>query len=100
MFSSQKPTTLLFDFDVQTSPTSEPRFTFEVLMASFELDGDPALERIGALIQYLDVGGVPVPVGLEARWRGARDALSDDDGLLAEAGSLLDYLYAHCAATA
>ena len=63
------------------------------------LDGDPALERIGALIHYLDVGGVPVPeaAGLEALLRGARAASSDDDALLAEAGRLFEYLYAHYA---
>ena len=78
------------------------KVTFEVLLASFGLDRDPALERIGALIHYLDVGGVPVPeaAGLEALLRGARDALSDDDALLAEASRLLDYLYAHFAALA
>jgi hypothetical protein len=75
---------------------------FEVLLPSFGLNGHPALERIGALIHYLDVGGVPVPeaAGLEALLRGARDALGDDDALLAKAGRLLDYLYAHYAAGA
>ena len=71
-----------------------------MLLVSFGLNGDHALERIGALIHYLDVGGVPVPEGLEALLHGARDALSDDDALLTEAGSLLDYLYAHYAASA
>ncbi len=66
-------------------------------LASFRLNRDPALERIGSLIHYLDVGGVPVPeaAGFEALLRGARTALSDDDALLAEAARLLDYLYAH-----
>ena len=73
-----------------------------MLLASFGLNGDHALERIGSLIHYLDVGGVSVPgaAGLEALLRGARDALSDDDALLAEAGTLPDYLYAHYAAGA
>ena len=74
--------------------------TFEVLLASFGLNADPALERIGALIHYLDVGGVPVPeaAGVEAVLRGARDVLNDDDALLVEAGRLFDHLYAHYAA--
>jgi hypothetical protein len=74
----------------------------EVLLASFGLNGDPALERIGALIHYLDVGGVPVPeaAGLEAMLRGARAALTDDDALTAEAGRLFDLLYAGYVATA
>jgi hypothetical protein len=89
-----------FDFDGAEFTHVRAKVTFEVLLASFGLDGDPGLERIGALIHYLDVGGVPVPEapGLEALLRGARAALSDDDALLAEAGRLLEYLYAHYAA--
>jgi hypothetical protein len=91
-----------FDFDGAEFTHVGAKVTFEVLLASFGLNGDPALERIAALIHYLDVGGVPVPeaAGLEALLHGARDALSDDDALLAEAGRLLDYLYAHYAAGA
>jgi hypothetical protein len=88
-----------FDFDGAEFTHVRAKVTFEVLMASFGLEGDPALERIGALIHYLDVGGVPVPeaAGLEALLRGARAAWSDDDALLAEAGRLFEYLYAHYA---
>jgi len=89
-----------FDFDGAAFTHVGAKVTFEVLLASFGLDGDPGLARIGSLIHYLDVGGVPVPeaAGLEAVLRGARDALNDDDALLAEAAKLLDYLYAHYAA--
>jgi hypothetical protein len=85
-----------FDFDGAEFTHVQAKVTFEVLLASFGLDGDPALERIGALIHYLDVGGVPVPeaAGLEALLRGARAALGNDEALLAEAGRLLEYLYA------
>lgn len=88
-----------FDFDGAEFTHVRAKVTFEVLLASFGLDGDPALERIGALIHYLDVGGVPVPeaAGMEALLRGARAAWSDDDALLAEAGRLFEYLYAHYA---
>ena len=88
-----------FDFDGAEFTHVRAKVTFEVLLASFGLDADPGLERIGALIHYLDVGGVPVPeaAGVEALLRGARAALSDDDALLAEAGRLLEYLYAHYA---
>lgn len=91
-----------FDFDGAEFTHVGTKVTFEVLLASFGLDRDPALERIGALIHYLDVGGVPVleAAGLEALLRGARDTLSDDDALLAEASRLLDYLYVHYAAVA
>jgi hypothetical protein len=54
------------------------------------LDGDPALVKIGALIHYLDVGGVPAAeaAGIEALLCGARTALSDDDRLMYEAGKV------------
>ena len=67
----------------------------EVLLASFGLTEDESLAKIGTIIHYLDVGGVPVPEapGLEALLRGARAALTDDDVLLAEAGRLFEFLY-------
>jgi hypothetical protein len=91
-----------FDFDGAQFTHVGAKVTFEVLLASFGLNEDPALERIGTLIHYLDVGGVPAPeaAGIEALLRGAREALTDDDALLAEACRLLDYLYAHYAAGA
>jgi hypothetical protein len=91
-----------FDFDGAEFTHVGAKVTFEVLLASFGLTGDPALGRIGALIHYLDVGGVPVPeaAGLEAVLRGARAALSDDDALAAEAARLFDHLYACYAASA
>jgi len=90
-----------FDFDGAEFTHVGAKVTFEVLLASFGLNGDLALERIGALIHYLDIGGVPVSeaAGVEALLRGAREALNDDDALLTEAGRLFDYLYAHYAAT-
>jgi hypothetical protein len=91
-----------FDFDGAEFTHVGAKVTFEVLLASFGLTGDPALERIGALIHYLDVGGVPVPeaAGLEALLRGARAALSDDRALAAEAARLFDHLYAGYASSA
>jgi len=91
-----------FDFDGAEFTHVGAKVTFEVLLASFGLDADPALARIGALIHYLDVGGIPVPeaAGVEALLRGARSACADDDSLLAEAGKLFDLLYAHYASGA
>jgi hypothetical protein len=84
-----------FDFDGATFTHVGSRVTFEVLAASFDLDNDPGVEKIGALIHYLDVGGVPVPeaAGFEAILRGARATFTDDDELLREAEKLLNLLY-------
>ena len=86
-----------FDFDGATFSHVGERVTFETLMASFGLDEDPALVRLGAMVHSLDVGGEPVPeaMGFEAVLTGARERLPDDDALLAEIGTTLDSLYAH-----
>jgi hypothetical protein len=69
--------------------------TFEVLAASFGLDGDPALARIAAIVHCLDVGGVPVAEasGIEAVLAGLRAGAADDDKLVNEAGRIFDGLY-------
>ena len=86
-----------FDFDGATFSHVGDRVTFETLMASFGLEEDPALVRLGAMVHALDVGGEPVPeaTGFEAVLTGARERLPDDNALLAEIGSTLDSLYAH-----
>ncbi|HEX5684539.1 MAG TPA: chromate resistance protein ChrB domain-containing protein [Ideonella sp.] len=86
-----------FDFDGATFTHVGDRVTFETLLASFGLDEDPALRRLGAMVHQLDVGGEPVPeaIGFEAVMAGARERLDDDDALLAEMGRVLDSLYAH-----
>jgi hypothetical protein len=84
-----------FDFDGATFTHVGARVTFEVLLASFGLEDDKALARLGQLVHYLDVGGVPVAEarGLEMVLTGARAQCRDDDALLAEAGKTFDYLY-------
>ncbi len=91
-----------YDFDGAEFTHIGAKVTFEVLLASFGLEGDPALERIGAIIHYLDAGGVSVPeaVGLEAMLRGARQLIEDDDSLVNEAGKLFQFLYVHYTASA
>jgi hypothetical protein len=87
-----------FDFDGATFTHvagAPERVTFEVLAASFGLDGDPAIARIGAIVHCLDVGGVPVAeaAGIEAVLAGLRADANDDDRLLKEAGRIFDGLY-------
>ncbi|HLD13863.1 MAG TPA: chromate resistance protein ChrB domain-containing protein [Burkholderiales bacterium] len=84
-----------FDFDGATFTHVGARVTFEVLVASFGLEDDKALVRLGELVHFLDVGGVPVAEarGLEMILTGARTQYRDDDKLLAEASKNFDYLY-------
>ena len=86
-----------FDFDGATFTHVDDRVTFETLMASFGIEGDPALARLATLVHALDVGGEPVAeaVGFEAVMAGARERITDDDALLAEMSNVLDSLYAH-----
>jgi hypothetical protein len=88
-----------FDFDGATFTHVDDRVTFETLLVTFGLEGDPALVKLGALVHQLDVGGEPVPEasGFEAVMGGARERLEDDDALLAEMSTVLDSLYAHFA---
>jgi hypothetical protein len=85
-----------FDFDDATFTHVGDKVTMEVLIASFGLEGDKALAKLGALINYLDVGGTPVAdaAGFERLLRGAREAIADDDALLSETSRLFDLLYA------
>lgn len=85
-----------FDFDNATFTHVGARVTFEVLLASFDLEKDSALMRLGSLVHYLDVGGVPVAEapGLEMILKGARQQYDDDDKLLKEASKAFDFLYA------
>ncbi len=85
-----------FDFDGAEFTHAGHRVTFEVLVTSFALDGDPALAAIGRAVHFLDIGGIPVAdaSGLETMLRGIKEKARDDDGLLAESMRILDLLYA------
>lgn len=84
-----------FDFDGATFTHVGARVSFEVLLASFGLE-TPALQRFGALVHFLDVGGVQPPeaVGIESALAGLRDTILDDDQLLALASNIFDGLMA------
>src|SRR5262249_19834013 len=85
-----------FDFDGAEFSHVGARVTFEVLLASFGLAQDRALARLGALVHYLDVGGIPVAeaAGFAAILAGARARQADDDKLLHNMSAVLDALYA------
>ena len=82
-----------FDFDGATFSHVGARVTFEVMLASFGLEL-PALKRIGAIVHYLDAGGVQPPEasGIESVLAGLRDAIDDDDQLVKAAGAVFDAL--------
>ncbi|MDX5362722.1 MAG: chromate resistance protein [Pseudazoarcus pumilus] len=84
-----------FDFDGATFSHVGERVSFETLLASFDLEADPALAGIARVVHYLDVGGTPVPeaAGVESLLAGMRASLADDDALLAAASSAFDFLY-------
>ncbi|CAG9186406.1 chromate resistance protein ChrB domain-containing protein [Cupriavidus pinatubonensis] len=86
-----------FDFDGATFTHIGDRVSFEVLLASFGLDEDKGLARLGQMIHVLDIGGTPIAEasGFEAVLAGARERFPDDDALLDEVGHVLDSLHTH-----
>lgn len=84
-----------FDFDGATFSHVDHRVTFETLLASFGLE-QPALARIGAVVHFLDVGGVPPAeaAGVSQVLAGLRTAIEDDDQLLTAARAVFDGLFA------
>lgn len=85
-----------FDFDGAAFTHEDSKVTFEVLVASFGLEKDAGLVRLGALVHHLDVGGIPVPEGpgFATIMAGARTLQKDDDALLRAMTPVLDSLYA------
>jgi hypothetical protein len=84
-----------FDFDGAEFTHVGNKVTFEVLLASFGLDADPALASIAAAVHFLDVGGIPVPDarGLETMLKGSREKARSDDALLADSIRTFDLVY-------
>ena len=84
-----------FDFDGAEFTHVGTKVTFEVLVASFALEQDQGLARLGALVHHLDVGGIPTAEGpgFAAVMAGARALQPDDDALLSAMTPVLDSLY-------
>lgn len=82
-----------FDFDGAAFSHVGARVTFEVLLESFGLE-QTALKRIGALVHYLDVGGIQPSEasGIESVLAGLREAITDDDQLLTQASHVFNGL--------
>lgn len=84
-----------FDFDGAQFSHIGNLVTFETLQASFAIN-EPGMERLAALVHYLDVGGTqPIEAaGIERVLAGLRETLSNDDHLLVAASSIFDGLLA------
>ena len=82
-----------FDFDGATFTHVGAKVTFEVLLAAFGLE-QPALKRLGALVHFLDVGGIEPPEasGIERVVAGLREAIADDDQLMLVASGVFEGL--------
>ncbi|WP_410210355.1 chromate resistance protein ChrB domain-containing protein [Aquirhabdus sp.] len=84
-----------FDFDGATFSHVGNAVSFEVLLTSFGLM-ESGLQRLAALVHYLDVGGVQPAeaIGIESVLTGLRQTIHDDDQLLAAALHVFDGLLA------
>lgn len=82
-----------FDFDGARFSHVGAKVSFEVMLASFALES-PALQRMGHLVHFLDVGGLQPAeaTGIESVLAGLRDGITDDDLLLQAACSVFDGL--------
>lgn len=85
-----------FDFDGAEFTHVGDMVTFEVLLASFGLDRDEALQRIGSMVRGLDVGGLSTPegFGFTVILVGARSKTVGDDAIIKAMFPILDLLYA------
>jgi hypothetical protein len=85
-----------FDFDGARFTHVGDKVTFEVVAHTFGLEEDAALKRMGQLVHYIDIGGIPVDeaAGVEMMVRGLQAQHDNDDTLLAASCAFFDTLYA------
>ena len=85
-----------YDFDGAMFTHVGQRVTYEVVATTFGLDESPAVRRIGELVHYIDVGGIPQDeaAGLEMVVRGLQAQHPHDDALLKAGISVFDALHA------
>jgi hypothetical protein len=84
-----------FAFTGATFSNSKDKVTFQEMLASFRLDKDTALARIGVLIHALNAGDTKVAeaAGVQTLLQGAVRRSENEDQLLAEAQMTFDLLY-------
>jgi len=84
-----------FAFEGATFASANGKVTFEQMLASFKLGGNPALARIGTLIHALDAHGSKVPeaAGVETLLQGAMRRANSENELLGETEKTFDLLY-------
>ena len=85
-----------FDFDNARFTHTGDKVTFEVVAHTFGLDFDSGIQRLGQMVHYIDVGGIPVDeaAGVEAIVRGLQAQHLQDDALLMASFPIFDSLYA------
>lgn len=83
-----------FDFDGARFTHIGRYVTFETLLASFGLEQDAGLQRLGKLVHTLDVGGnSPEAAGFTPLLQGLKRRSPNDDTLLLEGSQMLDDFY-------
>jgi hypothetical protein len=89
------PTAVGFGFEGATFSNSKDKVTFQQLLASFGLERNETLSRIGVLVHYLDTGGPPVAeaAGVETLLHGARRRSATEEELFSESEKTFDLLY-------
>lgn len=84
-----------FAFEGAPFRNSNKRVTYEEMLASFKLDRNPALAKIGTLVHSLEAGDSQIAeaAGVDTLLQGARRRATSSDELLAESEKTFDLLY-------
>jgi hypothetical protein len=84
-----------FGFEDAPFRNTRERVTYEALLATFKLDANPALAKIGRLVHALEAGDrhIAEAAGVETLLAGAKRRAANDDELLAESEKTFDLLY-------
>jgi hypothetical protein len=84
-----------FGFEGAHFAAGDGRVTYETIVAQLQLGANGALNRVGAIVHYLEARGAPVPeaAGVQTLLQGAARRASSEEELLAEAEKTFDLLY-------